>query len=343
MPQLGEVLGMLCVPTCLSLHMLSSVMYGAAPIPLTALYKTADIVVLGKVESAAPVPLYDVRSDLPPLDAVQFSPVHLCELALRVDVSLKPQVDEPNTERLIKFLSYLPSPKCEGGYDMDSQIEAPALWMLRRERGDLRTVVDNRTTYRTVQMFSQSLAEGIRNIRDPLVATTYLFLKPGVVIPINGYSRSPLPAEVIGIGGWFKFLSAYRDVYRESNPAMRSQISLVVASFGHCLDAARQAAKANGQLAEWVSLRPFLSEEISRREEDINLAMMSGSTKIELLAHFESPDAARDQLVSWACSSFSRTKARARELLVKYFAIDPSALPCIPCELNPKIERDYLR
>ena len=59
---------------------------------------------------------------------------------------------------------------------------------------------------------------------------------------------------------------------------------------------------------------------------------MYWGSKTELLRDFASPTGAKDELILRACSTNAAVKARARDLLNRYFGLAPTELPCIPCE-----------
>jgi hypothetical protein len=141
-----------------------------------------------------------------------------------------------------------------------------------------------------------------------------------------------LPAQVVSVAGLWDFLRVYRSVYLESNDVQRKAISLAVSSFGYCLTSARRALQASGELKRGISGSPFLSEETERRTGDLDLSQMAPPTKDEFVALFHTPKDAMDQLLLLSCRSDPRVKARSRDLLSRYFGIDPSSIPCLPCE-----------
>jgi hypothetical protein len=197
----------------------------------------------------------------------------------------------------------------------------------------LRTLVDNSDTVFALTRGLLPLEEqDLRQWKEPDVAVTYLFLKPGLAIPESRYTDSALPIQMVDLGGWTKFLRVYRTAYLESDGYARGRINLVAASFEHCLDAARRTTQGGGPLPELAPMLPFLDRDTAWRTETTELEGLSWASKEELLAAFNSPEAAVDELTRWACSSGTRIKARARDLLSRYFGVDPSTLPCIPCE-----------
>ena len=110
--------------------------------------------------------------------------------------------------------TYLPSKTCVARYgDISAGEIGLAVWLLRNERGELRTLTDNRSTIRPIGSFSTQLADEIQDWTDPRLAMTYVFLKPGLVIPEGITGSSPVPAELIAIAGWADFLKVYRAIY----------------------------------------------------------------------------------------------------------------------------------
>ena len=76
----------------------------------------------------------------------------------------------------------------------------------------------------------------------------------------------------------------------------------------------------------------FLYKDVARRTAEVDLRRMWWTTKEQLLEELGGATEAVDGLTKLACDTDFRVKARARELLSQYFGIDPSTLPCIPCE-----------
>jgi hypothetical protein len=163
------------------------------------------------------------------------------------------------------------------------------------------------------------------------MAITYLILKPDVVIPGEEYATSQLPVDVAAVAGYANFLRVYRAVYIESDESTRDLISLNVAASGECLDSARRlvAVDLSGGSRQHM---PFLDPAVERRTAEADLRWMRWTTKEQLLEDLGGPVEAVDGLTMLACRTEDRVKARARELLSRYFGIDPSTLPCIPCE-----------
>jgi hypothetical protein len=307
--------------------------FAAAPVPFSTLYHVADAVLVASIASARPIPASDSRSAMTPIEPIQDRRLYACELTLSVAVIIKARNGGIREGGTIDAVAFLPSDQClwdfNGPY---TRPDSPALWLLRTENGVLRVLVDNRTSVRPLATLSPETRLQVKQWKEPELALTYLCLKPGVLIPEDRYARSTLPAEMLGVAGARGFLEVYRSVYVESNDFQRSRISLVMSSFGYCLNSARRAAEADGQLDEWASVGSFLNVETERRTEIVDLLRMSWSSKQELLSAFQSPTDAEHELMLWACRSDAKVRARARDLLSRYFGVDSSTLPCIPCE-----------
>ena len=302
--------------------------------PFSALFRTADTVFVGEVESGRQIPTSDARAGMAAVDPVQYAPVYPCELTVRVRAVIKAQQPLIKAGSAVSVMWYLPSPVCIATYGGDGQqLTRPALWLARTENGTLRTLADNNVTVLPIKSFSTEIEERLTEWKDPGLAVTYLILKPGAIISENGYVSSRLPSDVVGITGFADFLKVYRVVYLESDARMRGLISLEVAGYGHCLEPARRAAEAERRRGEPVPNEAFLDREVERRTEEQDLAEEnSWTTREQLLKVFGSAAEAVNGLTMRACMSDLRVKARARELLSQYFEVDPSRLPCIPCE-----------
>jgi hypothetical protein len=303
------------------------------PTPFCTLFRAADAAIIATAETAKRLPQSDPRAAAQPVDAVQYAAVHLCEITAHVEAIVK---DRPTLSRHgaeIRFTTYLPSAACAPEYlGRPNVLGRPVLWLLRTEGGELRTLKDNPSTFFVVGSLTAATRQELARWRRPELAVMYLFLKPGVIIPQEGYATSSLPAQMFDVGGGSDFLRVYRAVYLESNERTREQINLAVASFGLCLNSARRAAQAAGRLDEFALTVPFLNAEVARRTEDVAVAQMSWATREQLLRDFDSPEAAVNELTMRACSSGISVKARARDLLSRYFGINPATLPCIPCD-----------
>jgi hypothetical protein len=193
-------------------------------------------------------------------------------------------------------------------------------------------LVDNAMTVRPLQSFSEGTRQKLEEWHDPHLAAMYLFLKPGIIVPESEYADAGFEGSLIDLAGWTDFLRVYRAVYLESSERLHSQISLVAASFGHCLDMASRAAQGSSRREQWESRLPEVNPETRHREDELELRRMSWMNKEEILAAFKSPTDAVDELTFRASSSLNRSKARARQLLIQYFGVDPSMLPCSPCD-----------
>ena len=306
--------------------LLLSTAAGEQPITLAQRLAKADVILVGTVESAKRIPESDPRSRLQPIEALRGVPQYGCEVTVRVAAPMKGGIDVSH-DKDVGFVWYLSSPACVADRWGDPAVlQKPALWLLRRQDGFLRALTDNGSTVIPLQSFPPAVERRLGEWSEPNLALTYLFLKPGVVIPEAEFSNSTLQGELIYLGGWRDFLTVYRVVFLESSDRVRGQIAKSVARIGQCLDLAKRTAVTEGSLAELgdVDLEGRGDERQSRR--------MSWNTKEEMLRAFETPKDALDELTIRACGTAPKTRQRAREMLVEYFAVDPATLPCIPCE-----------
>ena len=266
-------------------------------------------------------------------DHSQGQSLYTCQV-IRVRTLFKSDMAEVRMGSTVSVISLMPSADCSPVFEgVQVPKTQPSLWLLRTDHGILQVMTPPSPSVFPLERNLLPLEErDLQEWEDPAVAVTYLFLKPGLIIPENQYARSTRPIQMVGLGGWTSFLRVYRTAYLESNAYARGQISLVGASFEHCLAAAKRTAQDEGRLVEWMKSLPFLDSDVVRRSEDTQLKWMAWSDKESLQAAFRSPAEARDELTRWACSSLPRVKERARGLLSQYFGIDPSTLPCIPCE-----------
>jgi hypothetical protein len=268
-----------------------------------------------------------------PAAPLLFTPVYACELRIQTPAVLKGKDAAGEVGATVPVVTYLISPECSVDYlNKNVQLDKPALWLLRVEAGFVRTLVDNAGTVYPLNLFSEEAERRIHEWNDPIQSVIYLFLKPGVMISQRDYAEQVDPGPVIDLGGWTTLLRVYRAIYLESNDEARGQIALVAAGFGHCVPMARRVATVERRLEELQSRNSFLKPDVLQRDDDVNVGTMAWKTKNELLADFQSPMEAVDELTQRACSSGPRTKMRAREVLTQYFAVNPSTLPCIPCE-----------
>ena len=302
-------------------------MWAAAPIPFVTLYRKADVVFVGSVESVKLLPTPSARVESPPEQSVL--DLYPCELTIGVEAPLKPAELIEAMGATAQIVYYLPSRHCDFDY-LGDDLTGHMVWLLRYENGGLRALVDKPSTIRRLRTFSPDLAAKMRQWGDPDLPLTYLLLKPGVVRPEIGYADHPRPDD-LDIVGFSDLLRVYQTLFLDSGTYLREQISLDLASFAQCLPAARQTAQTAGRLKEWTARNPFLNSE-NNLQEEARLSHMWWTTKEQLLNDFGNEKNAVDELTLWACSSFPRVRARARDLLSRYLGIDPPALPCVPCQ-----------
>jgi hypothetical protein len=309
--------------------------WAAGPVPLIRLFRGADAVVIGTIESIKRNSDPDILAKTAPkepIDGVRVSP---CEVTIRILAVLKSLDHGLGEGALRRLVWYTPTvtPCAAGSWGFDTDIKKPRLWLLRTENGVLRAVVDDAVPARPLQTFSPEIKRKMEEWKDPALEMIYLFLKPGVRTAEDKYARFADDDGMSVITGFAGYLKVRRAVYLEADDHMRGQISLSAARSGQCLGVARRVALAEDHLDEWTYLQPSFMSEIAEADDEAHLDQMDWHSKAEVLAHFDNdPAKAVDNLIWWACSSMPHAKAWARHLLSKYFGVEPSTLPCIPCE-----------
>lgn len=293
------------------------------------LFKRADLVIVGEVERGRRIPNSDSRSAVRPERPVEYAPVFACENGVVVKAVLTP-TNGIATGTRIPILWFLPSPDCEPSYADYSLLGHDALLLLRTEGKVVRPIFDNPWAAFPLREFSSGAEKRLARWGSPVEAVTYLILTPGAVIPRDQYALSSLPSELTGLGGWATLLKAYSAVYTESDEQERGQISLVVSSFGLCTNRATETVKSM-RIDSWQARR-LLDSDVQSSEEDVTLSQMAWTNKQDLLSTFATDEEAVDELTLRSCSSSEKVRRRAQELLSGYFGLDPSKLPCIPCE-----------
>ncbi len=316
------------------------------PTPLVTLFRRADTIVVGSIESISRTTDADIVAKMAPqepLGTQEGVPASPCKITVRVAAVLKSQDGEikEGTSRPVIWFTPGVIPCNGGSLGFDNEVAAPRLWLLRTENGILRYVVDRDESYRRLRTFSPEIKTEMEKWKDPALEVEYLLLKPGVRAEESGYARYASDEGMSLVVGSANRLKMLRDFYLESNGHMRDQISLSVASSGQCLNSARRAAKADGHLDDWVHRASLLDPATERAAEDVQLRQMQWTSKEQVLASYKNladdiggtvTEVAVDDLTSLACKSMPRVRARARQVLQEFFGIDPSSLPCIPCE-----------
>ena len=203
---------------------------------------------------------------------------------------------------------------------------------MRHENDSVRPLVDNDSAAYILGSFPPSMNQKLKEWSDPNLAITYLFLKPGFVIPKKTYWISSVPSELMRLSSFSDYLRVLKQVFLESTDLERGQISLVAARFGHCLNTARRMAKA--MRSPEFGPGPSLNVINEWRTDEFELRLMiSWSTKETILKEFDGrAEVAVDKLTLNACRGGQQVRSKARELLTRFFSISPSTLPCIPCE-----------
>jgi|HubBroStandDraft_1064217.scaffolds.fasta_scaffold17551_2 hypothetical protein len=320
--------------------------WAGPPTPFSTLFAAADTVFIGTLESARPIPQADARTSLRPepspslllpsnasqaeIDSL-FSP---WEFRVRVQDLIEARSPSTKPGSVVEVVWYVPSRQNVPAHSFrdGDATGKPALWLLRTERGLLRTVSDGSQTVFPMRGLSADTENRLSDWKDPRLAVIYLVLKPGLIITEERYAFSNLPADVSALVPFIDFLRVYRSVYLDSDDRQRGLISLSAAAFGFCLQKARGVADAQRRLRADVPKEPLLDKQMERRTDDVDLRQMSWTTKEELLKELRSPAEAVSALAKWACSSDGQVRERARDLLSRYFSMDTTTLPCLPCE-----------
>ncbi|MGD0500808.1 MAG: hypothetical protein ABSC23_20535 [Bryobacteraceae bacterium] len=289
----------------------------------------------------------DVRAALYPTVHVGSRNFYPCDFTIRIRTVFKGDRPGVRVGAAVSVISYPLSGGCSSGFGNSSAPAGlPALFLLRTERGFLRTLEGTPSPGIPFQNGVFPLQRNLSPLEEraveawgrPDLAVMYLFLKPGLIIPDGAYAHSPLPIEMAPLDGWSSFLKVYRVAFLESSAYEQGQISLGTAAFDYCLATAKQTALSEGKpWPEWTSIEPSMivpsmSSRTASSVDETELTWMSWTNRKSLLKAFKSSKEATDELTRLACSDLPRAKQRARTLLSEYFGIDPSALPCIPCD-----------
>lgn len=302
-------------------------LFASPPTSFAATFKEADTVVVASTSAVQPVRKSSQwrkrLKDATPL-------IYDCDLTIRIDAVIKSSDPYLVATSSIHIIVDSADPTCFAADAASTwNRTGPILWLLRGSNGGLRPVRDLSQSVRPLRMFSPELGRKAAQWREPELAVAYLLLKPGVLISVDHYARSPFPAQIANLVGFANFLRVYSRIYTESYDDDRGIISLAVSSFGQCLVSARRAA---GERRLEASELPWLDPSWQRRTEEMQLASMSWSSKDELLEAFDSPDQAINDLTMWACGSSRRVTTRAQDLLQRFFDLPAVVLPCIPCQ-----------
>ena len=312
------------IPTLL-LFSASSILALPQPPPLNNLFRFADTVLIGRVVSGKRVLESDPRFGIParPVNA----PFYLCEVT--VEVKAKPR-DSLVVGSRLTILWYLESSVCAVAFPgVYENLEGrDALLFLSSGRDFQRAFTDLSYGIFPVRNFSPKFAEELAKWKDPDQAVTYLVLTPGMIIPERGYVNSHLPSEVSGLVSFREYLNIYRIIYSDSDVDSRGKIAIHLAYWGLCLDAAIRAA---GHIHD-ERLPSFMDPSPRNEIDELHLGRLMWATKADLLKSFANEKEAIDELILQACSSYPKARKRARELLDRYFGIQASMLPCVPCE-----------
>jgi hypothetical protein len=306
---------------------------GQQPKSLRRLFQEADVALVGVLESSSNEDTTHMHAAKTP---TQFGDVYPCQMTIRIKDVIK--ASGPTLPiaagAVVQVFSFLPSRDCTPGYEKrEALLGRPAFWLLRTEEGALCTVVDNSATVLTLERGLSAEDEGaLASLQDPTERAMFLLLKPGLVLSGNEYVRSGLSLAMGDIDDWTTFLTVYRLAFSLSGSYERDLMQLKAAGFGYCLTGAARAARTENKLREWTASLPLLNPDAARASEEAELIRMSWRTKEELLDAFSGSAQAVNDLKYYACSSGVRIKAVARAYLLKYFGIDASALPCIPCD-----------
>src|SRR5947209_7847797 len=110
-------------------------LHDAAPVPFSTLFREADTVLIGIVESSRLISPSEARLRSTPVEPIEDGSVYPCELTLRVGVPFKAASPVDKTLSPLSIMSYMPSPECSPGYETgEVLLHRPALWLLRAEQ-----------------------------------------------------------------------------------------------------------------------------------------------------------------------------------------------------------------
>ena len=143
--------------------------------PFSTLFRTADTVFVGEMDSRRRIPASDARAGLA-ADPVQHAPMYACELTVRIRAVIKAQDPLIKTGSVVSVIWYLPSSLCIATYDgEDELLTKSALWLARTEDGTLRILADNTVTVLPIEAFSTVIEERLAEWKDPGLAVRTLF------------------------------------------------------------------------------------------------------------------------------------------------------------------------
>jgi hypothetical protein len=312
-----------------------SSLWGGRPPQLHQQFEAADIVIVGKATATRRI--WGLFSSLKtrPRAAIDYEPIYTCELTIEVGAALKGQASEWKPGAKIPVIWYLPTRDCEPKFGVNYDVfNREALWLLRKENGTLRVFADNHFSAYPIEKFSPDVQRGLAKWSDPRAALIYLAVKPGELVPEGRYPGSSLPINIIPLVRMTEYLKVFRTVYLESDETQRGLISLEVSSLGFCLKDAQRIAQSDDRIRSLGSAISFyLNPGSERGMEETELADMAAwRNKDDVVNHFGDSKQAEDTLVQYSCQSGTRVRTQARQLLSKYFSVDPSTIPCIPCK-----------
>lgn len=311
-----------------------SSLWGGAPPSLRSQFEAADVVIVGKAMAARRIWNLFSSPQTHPRAAIDYEPSYTCELTIEVGAVLKAQASEWKPAK-ISVVWYLPTRDCKPKFGPNYDVfNREALWLLRMENGALRVFGDNHFSAYPIENFSADVQRGLADWNDPRAALIYLAVKPGVLVPERQYPGSSLPINIIPLVRMTEYLKVFRAVYLESSDTQRGLISLKVSSLGYCLKDAQRVAQTDARFRSLGSAISFyLNPGSERGMEETELADMAAwRNKDDAVKHFGDSKQAEDTLVQYSCQSGPQVRARAKLLLSKYFEIDPSTIPCIPCK-----------
>ncbi len=196
--------------------------WGQRPEPLAQPLLSANPIVVGRLTSATRISDADLRHPDPGRSGPAHGRPFACEITLALDSVLKANEHAIEVGATVHAVGFALSPACM----VNSRVGEPilnheALWLLRTENGIIRLSGVDSLTAIPLHRFSPAIAKELGRWTNPEEALTFLFLKPGIVIPENGYADSPVVGEVIPLCGWLTFLKVYREIFLESDAYSR--------------------------------------------------------------------------------------------------------------------------
>ncbi len=296
-----------------------------APDRFSWLFKSADMVIVGSVESARQLHGSTEQESASKGKVFPYSPGFTCEYAVRVAVVIKTGARAVAPGETVNIRWRRASPDCSVSAGAD---RVTSIWMTEIKNGFPQVVDDSEYGVCPLNYFSAETEKELAKWKEPSLAAAYLVLKPGVLVPEKEYFGSQLPGDMVDLIGLRDFLSMLGSIYVSASVSQRDEIAIATSSLGFCVAAARRAAAISGRPRGWLAL----DEDNIRKRAELDLIQMSVGSKEKYIDLFVTAENATQNLTLLTCNSDRRVRSRAGALLLQYFGIDPSTIACIPCE-----------